>query len=157
MKSLAALSGEGVVEVIPARSQDRAQHEALFSALYAEDGPVALILGFPPRAPTKRAPDAEFDAALDAGIPALVWAHDEDDAQRAIDGVLARLKGESAQTLPDVVRRARRGGQLSGPGVARATGGGLRLGLLWDPFDRLPPHMPLAPPTPFPALGGDRS
>ncbi|WP_406167888.1 hypothetical protein [Streptomyces sp. NBC_00996] len=153
MNALTALSGEGVVDVIPARSQDRTYYEALFAALYAEDGPVALILGFPPKVPRKRVLDAEFDAALDAGIPALVWAHDEEDGQRVIDGLLPRLTGESARALPEVVRRVRRGERSPGPGASRPpVGAGLRLGLFWDPFDRLPPRTPLAPPAP--ALGG---
>lgn len=156
MKALAALSGEGVVEVIPARSQDGALYEALFATLYPEDGPVAVVLGFPPRVPSKRSLDPEFDAALDAGIPALVWAHRETDGQRAIEVVLHRMKGETALALPEVVRRARRGDRPPSPGVFRPpAGAGLRLGLLWDPYDRLPPHTPLAPPAP--ALGGDHS
>lgn len=47
MKTMPALSGEGVVDVMPARSQDRTPYEALFLALYPEDGPLALVLGFP--------------------------------------------------------------------------------------------------------------
>ncbi|MFD5626275.1 MULTISPECIES: trypsin-like serine protease [unclassified Streptomyces] len=156
MKALTALSGEGVVDVIPARSQDRTQYESLFAALYAEDGPVVLILGFPPKVPGRRVSDAEFDAALDAGIPALVWAHDEADGRRVIEGLHARLRNENAYTLPEVVRRVRRGERSPGPGASRPpAGGGRRLGFLWDPFDRLPPHTPLAPPAP--ALGGDQS
>ncbi|NGO49308.1 trypsin-like peptidase domain-containing protein, partial [Streptomyces sp. YC419] len=144
MTSVAALSGEGVVGVIHARSLDKAVHEALFATLYAEGGPVALVLGFPPKAPRRRDPDAEFDAALDAGMPALIWAHEPGDGKRVIDGVLARLPGESPSGLPEVVLRARRGERPAGSSGAALTVSGLRLGLLWDPFDRLPPHTPLA-------------
>lgn len=151
MKALSALSGEGVVAVVPARNQDGSSYEALFSALYADDGPLALVLGFPPRVPRRRAPDAEFDAALDAGVPALVWAHDEQDGPSVATDLPDRLRAAGARTLPGEVLRARRGEWSSRPGAARPrVGGGLRLGFLWDPFDRLPPHTPLTPPAPAP-------
>jgi hypothetical protein len=151
MKALSALSGEGVVAVVPARNQDGSSYEALFSALYADDGPLALILGFPPRVPRRRAPDAEFDAALDAGVPALVWAHDEQDGPSVAADLPDRLRAAGARALPGEVLRARRGEWSSRPGAARPrVGGGLRLGFLWDPFDRLPPHTPLTPPAPAP-------
>ncbi len=153
MKALTALSGEGVVDVIPARNQDGTPYEALFAALYAEDGPVALVLGFPPKVPRKRAPDAEFDAPLDAGIPTLVWAHDERDAQRVVTELLPRMRESSPHAVPQAVLRARRGERARGPGVGRPpTEAGLRVGFLWDPFDRLPPHTPLAPPAPHTQL-----
>lgn len=154
MTSAAALSGEGVVGVIHSRSLDKAVHEALFATLYADNGPVALILGFPPKVPRRRDPDAEFDAALDAGMPALVWAHAPGDGKRVIDGTLSRLPGESPSGLPEVVLRARRGERPPDSSGTALTASGLHLGLLWDPFDRLPPHTPLAPPAPEP--GGDR-
>lgn len=156
MKALPALSGEGVVDVIPARSQDTTPYEGLFVTFFAEDGPLALVLGFPPRVPRKRAPDAEFDAALDAGVPALVWAHDERDGRRIAEELPRRLRGASARTLPEAVRGARRGERSPGPGTTpHRVSGGLLLGFLWDPFDRLPPRTPLAPPAPAP--GGDPS
>ncbi|MET9253040.1 hypothetical protein [Streptomyces sp. NPDC003717] len=154
MRALAALSGEGVVDVIPVRNQEGSSYEDLFSALLADEGPLALVLGFPPRAPRRRAPDAEFDAALDAGVPALVWAHDEQDGPQVCAGLPDRLRAAAAGTLSAEVLRARRGEWAARAGVARSrAAGGLRLGFLWDPFDRLPPRAPLTPPTPAP--GGD--
>jgi hypothetical protein len=158
MRAMAALSGERVVDVLPARSQDTTSYEVLFSALYPEDGPLALVLGFPPRASRRRTPDAEFDAALDAGIPALVWAHDEQDGPRVTEDLPRRLRAANVRTLPEAVLRARRGEWSPGPaGGGPRVGGGLRLGFLWDPFDRLPPQTPLSAPAPATAPGGDPS
>jgi hypothetical protein len=151
MSAMGTLSGEGVVDVLPARSEDSMSYEVLFSALYPEDGPLVLVLGFPPRASRRRTPDPEFDAALDTGIPALVWAHDEQDGPRVTETLPGRLRAAGARTLPETVLRARRGEWSPGPaGAGPRIGGGLRLGFYWDPFDRLPPQTPLAPPAPVP-------
>ncbi|MFI6872230.1 hypothetical protein ACIBL6_02185 [Streptomyces sp. NPDC050400] len=142
---------EALVGLVPERSHGASLYETLFASWYAQDGPVTLLLGFPPKVPRKRSPDPEFDAALDAGIPALVWAHDPQDGPEVIRETLARLEGASPGELPELVRRARTGER---PGAAQPAAG-VRVGLLWDPFDRLPPHTPLAPPAADP--GGDRS
>jgi hypothetical protein len=85
-----------------------------------------------------------------------VWAHDEQDGARVTRELPDRLRSTGVRGLPEAVLRARRGEWSPVPaGGGPRIAGGLRLGFLWDPFDRLPPQTPLAPPVPAP--GGDPS